>query len=605
MDAGQPVLIAAFVVRRGQDAAGVADGLGFHLGLLVAQSAQQGDVADPIAGLAIGGVDVFGHVIVAGRQGGRGDETVAVGLEEVLGQTGVDAGAQVIAALDQLAGTGHVHVVEGEGEAGRGLVVGAAAGEGALAGAQQAAELDLQIAVETAVVEGGVEAGLDRVLVAGGQGLPALLQVVELGVAEGGRVGRREDGEVVRGVVAEAEVGVGRRAELIGGVRRLQRGGRPGQVAVQRPQRRGVPLEAGAQQADLALGDRLVQADDVAARREGSRGLGLVGDVAVRLGAELEALLVVLHAGPQGRGFPAEVVVRTPLQLAVQARALLGVIVPEVAQLGRHLDAVAGRRAGVHRLAGGVVLAHRRGGDLDLRDVVVQLLVRGADHHAPFVVGAEAAAGGEAQAIGGIVVAHVAAALIGAVGGHAVEEGALAVEGAAGPHIDDAADGVAVVLGRHRLDDFQAAGHDRGDDVHRHGAGALVDRADEGAVDGGAVIGRGQAAQDRPARLALVLHDRHAGDAAQGGGGVVVRQLADVVRRHGVHDLELAALDGDGGALGLALAGDDDLVDFGDGFLRGDLGERQARGAERGGRQQGGGGETMGGHGWRAPRYKY
>src|SRR5690606_16673451 len=253
-----------------------------------------------------------------------------------------------------------------------------------------------------------------------------------------------------------------------------------GQVAVQRPLAGGVPLEPAADQADLALGDRLVQADDVAPGREDARGLGLVRDVSVRLGAELDALLIVLHAGPQGRGLPAEGVGRTPLQLAVHARALLGVVVPEQAMLGRHLNAVAGRRAGVYRLAVGIVFAHRGGGDLDLRDVVVELFVRGADHHAPFVIGAEAAAGGEAQAIGRVVVSHVAAALIDAVGGHAVEEGALAVEGAAGPYIDDAADGVAVVLGRHCLDDFQAAGHDRGDDVHRHGAGAFIDRADKG-----------------------------------------------------------------------------------------------------------------------------
>jgi len=67
----------------------------------------------------------------------------------------------------------------------------------------------------------------------------------------------------------------------------------------------------------------------------------------------------------------------------------------------------------------------------------------------------------------------------------------------------------------------------------------------------------------------------------------VVRQLADVVGGDGVHHLELSAFHGDGGALRLALAGHDDLIDLG-GRVVLNLGLGAGR---KSGADQGGGGE--------------
>ena len=365
-------------------------------------------------------------------------------------------------------------------------------------------------------------------------------------------------------------------------VRHVERGGRADQAAVQGPRRSEGPFEAGAGQADLTVGDRLVQLDHAPPLGEAAAGRRLIGDVVQRLDAVLDTLLVVLHLGDEAGGVPTEGVGRAELDLAVHAFALLGVVVPEQALERRHLPAVAGRSAREHGSAKRVVLAHRRVLRFHLGNVVVELLERGADDHAPRLVRPEGGAGGEGQAVGRLVIAHVAAALVVAVRGDAVEERAVVVEGAAGVDRDDAADGVAVVLRGHRLHDFEAAGHHRGHDIQRHGAAAFVDRGDHGAVDGGAVISRAQTAKDREARLALVFHHRDARDTAQGGGGVVVRQLADVVGGHHVGDDELLALHFDGGPLGFALAGDDDLFD------RTLLGERHGRRAQGAGRQKAG-----------------
>lgn len=147
-------------------------------------------------------------------------------------------------------------------------------------------------------------------------------------------------------------------------------------------------------------------------------------------------------------------------------------------------------------------------------------------------------------------------------GQRAGEEGAIAVEGAAGLDVDHAADGVGVLVGRHRLDHLDAAGQRGGHDVQRYGPVAIADGCDDAAVDGGAVVGARQPADDREARLALVLLHRDAGDTPERGGGVVVRQGADVVRRDPVADHEGLALELDRLLLGRTLAGDDELADF-------------------------------------------
>ena len=248
------------------------------------------------------------------------------------------------------------------------------------------------------------------------------------------------------------------------------------------------------------------------------------------------------------------------LQLRAAAVAFFGVVVPEEAQLRRHLDAVAARIARIHRHAGRGILAHRGGGALDLRDVVVELLVTAAQHHSPFVVRAEGAPGRKGEAQRRAVVPNVAILFVDAVGGEAVEERTPRIERAARFDVDDAADRIGVILRRHRLDDLDPACHHGGDDVERHRAPALVYRGDDRAVDGGAVVSRLEPAQHREARLALILLHRHAGYAAQRGGGVVIGQLADVVGRDRVDHCKGVALGRDRLALGAALPGDDQVL---------------------------------------------
>ncbi len=93
--------------------------------------------------------------------------------------------------------------------------------------------------------------------------------------------------------------------------------------------------------------------------------------------------------------------------------------------------------------------------------------------------------------------------------------------------IDRAAKGVRILIRGQRFGQFDAFEHFRRDHVQIDAAIAHVGGGDFVAVDGDGVIGRRQTANDHPVAFAAASLNGHAGEAADGFGGIGVGQFHD------------------------------------------------------------------------------
>ena len=130
--------------------------------------------------------------------------------------------------------------------------------------------------------------------------------------------------------------------------------------------------------------------------------------------------------------------------------------------------------------------------------------------------------------------------VVAAFGAEAVEQTVM-IKRRQAFYLDGAAEGVGVHVRGQRLDHRERLHQFGGQHVQRHGATAAFRRGHQGAVDGDAVQIRRDAAHADEAAFTLIALDRKSGDALQGFGGVVVRQLADAVGvDHALHAVGVA-----------------------------------------------------------------
>ena len=108
--------------------------------------------------------------------------------------------------------------------------------------------------------------------------------------------------------------------------------------------------------------------------------------------------------------------------------------------------------------------------------------------------------------------------------------------------VDAAADRVGVHVGRQRLGHFDRLQQLRRHDVDRDLTNERIGRRNPLAVDHHRVEPRLGAADVHVAALALILGDRHAGNALRRLGGVAVRKRADLIGRDDVGDVRRGLL---------------------------------------------------------------
>ncbi|MNJ28719.1 hypothetical protein D3C77_232650 [compost metagenome] len=547
----QEVVIVARLRNAGEVAEVGARALAAHavdLGvrLLPAAAEDQAVALAAVLGQAVDRRHVLGHhpVRADGVDVGAGlvdGEAVAVGRKEAVEGVKVDDQRVERAAQRRVGGARFKGVERQRRRAG----IGAVDGLGAVVVALGLAQLDPGLEAPARAV------GLAVIGVVGLELADHVVGVVDVGVValEGvlGGIGEaRVDVGGVGDAVPDRDVKGRRGARQVELqlARVLQEGGfRVGGAAGQAVQFGGAPVEAALDDGQGLLQREVVEAHEAAVHAAAQ----LVRQ------AQFVVVLLIVRAGQMDVQGVAGLV----LQLHRGAVAVDRVGIALIQQLG------VGRRRGRGRIRHGLVGA-------EALLVAALLAVVGAEQDAELVLVAEGLRHGAVEAEIHAVVAAAIIALAGHGGrvgaadegvGHGVE--AVVIEGRTGAQVHRAADGVAVDVGRARLDDLQAADGGRGDGLHVQLAVAALGRGHGGAVEAAQGVAGVQPAHRDVAALVLVEHGLDAGHPAQAVGDVVVGLLADVVAVQELGDARVFPLGRDRALVLGAVADDDDVLDLG------------------------------------------